>query len=137
MAQWVSSRMMKKEILSQENNQRRHLRLTFGSDTLTCIKNRCQRKSGGISVGGLGSETIPACLWERPWFGQEVSTDRKASRHGLSAFWVVGPHTMPQLQVARWVFPALVLSDCRRLIRAILWGKRRHSCALPSSLPIV
>lgn len=128
---------MKKEILSQENNQRRHLRLTFGFHMLTCIKSRCQRKSGAISVGGLGLETIPACLWERRWFGQEVSTDRKALRHGLSAFGVVGPHTMPQLQVARGVFPAMVLSDCRRLIRAILWSKWRHSCALPSSLPIV
>lgn len=87
---------MKKEILSQENNQRRHLRLTFGSHTLTCIKNRCQRKSEGISVGGLGLETILAGLWERPWFGQEVSTDRKAPRHGLSAFGVARPHTMPQ-----------------------------------------
>lgn len=92
---------------------------------------------GHFSVGGLGSETIPACLWERPWVGQEVSTDWKAPRHGLSAFGVAGPHTMPQLQVARWVFPAMVLSDCRGLIRAIPWGKWRHSCALSSSLPIM
>lgn len=52
-------------------------------------------------MGGLGSETIPACLWERLWVGREVSTDGKAPRYGLSAFRVAGPHMMPQLQVAR------------------------------------
>lgn len=65
------------------------------------------------------------------WVGQEVSTDWKAPRHGLSAFRVAGPHMMPQLQVAGWVFPAMMLSDCNRLIRAIPRGKWRHSCACP------
>lgn len=88
-------------------------------------------------MGGLESETILACLWERPWVGQEVSTDWKAPRHGLSTFRVAVPHTMPQLQVAGWVFLARVLSDCSGLIRAIPRGKWRHCCALSSSLCIM
>lgn len=51
---------MKKEILSQENNQRKHLRLTFAFHMFTCMKNRCQRGVGAFFCGWAGVRDNPS-----------------------------------------------------------------------------